>query len=438
MDGLSNPFPTRSTRLGFHYFPDALHYRESDLSQWLPELSALGISWLVIKSPLDRAIPENFIQGLLQAGIEPLVDFDLPLSNPTPLADLVLLFKAYARWGVRGITLFNRPNSFQAWSKSTWARQDLVERFLDRYLPVASAAVDENLVPLFPLLEPGGSYWDTSFFHSLLNALLRRNPPALLDQLVISVNACSNHHDLNWGAGGAHQWPSARPYFTPAGSQDQLGFRAYDWYRDIALATLKREVPIIMFNAGLPSDPNQAAFSPFTSEEHLQTNYIIARLLEREPVDSIQPLPECVLAGCFGRLAADAPSPAGQTWFDPQNGYPGTIHAIKTWRSHQKSAAGAKESLHHAAHPIRHYLLLPTFDWGIPDWHLDVIKPFVKKYRATVGFSLDEAALAGEVTIVGGADAFSDDQVENLVLAGCIVHRVVGNGTSIATQLAER
>ena len=43
---------------------------------------------------------------------------------------------------------------------------------------------------------------------------------------------------------------------------------------------------------------------------------------------------------------------------------------------------------------IQHYVLLPAYDWGIADFYLDAVRPFVKKYRATVGFSLQEAALA--------------------------------------------
>ena len=53
---------TTGSRLGFHYFPDSLHYRELDMATWLPELQALGAGWLIIRSELDRAIPENFLR----------------------------------------------------------------------------------------------------------------------------------------------------------------------------------------------------------------------------------------------------------------------------------------------------------------------------------------------------------------------------------------
>jgi len=53
------------SRLGLHYFPDTIHYRQSDLQTWLPELRQLNVQWLVLRSETNRAIPETFLDGLL-------------------------------------------------------------------------------------------------------------------------------------------------------------------------------------------------------------------------------------------------------------------------------------------------------------------------------------------------------------------------------------
>lgn len=440
MDGISSPFSTRSTRLGFHYFPDTLHYRETDLAQWLPEWAAMGISWLVVKSAVDRAIPEHFIQALLKAGIEPLIDFDLPLSATTGAGELGLLFRAYARWGVRGILLFNRPNAHQSWTQATWARQDLVERFLDRFLPLAGAALDEGLAPILPPLEPGGSYWDTSFLQSTLASLLRRGPAPLLEQLVLSAYAHTNRHDLNWGAGGPGQWPAARPYFAPPGTQDHQGFRIFDWYNAISQAVLNRTVPIVLLGAGAAADPKRSSAQPYTPAEHYQVNLDIARLMRGQAVEGLQPVPANVIASSFWLMAAEpGDAHVAQGWFDPAGSYFPTIQALKDLNNPVQATQGqGTPNPAPSSHPLQHYLLLPTYDWGIADWHLDVIRPFVKKYQPTIGFSLEDAALAREVTVIGNEDAFTESQVERLVLAGCSVRRVIGDGTSIATQLAER
>jgi hypothetical protein len=89
-------------------------------------------------------------------------------------------------------------------------------------------------------------------------------------------------------------------------------------------------------------------------------------------------------------------------------------------------------------HPIKHYLLLPKYEWGVADWHLDVIRPFVLKYQPTVGFSMDEAALAAQITVIGNLNSFPEEQLEHLRKIGCMVDRISGDGTTIATELAER
>src|SRR5512140_2364479 len=122
--------PVQGKRLGFHYFPDTLHYREADLQTWLPELTSLGAAWLVVRSATGRAIPEHFLRGLKAAGIEPLIQFDLPLDNaPDPreqARDLAPLLEVYARWGARSVIFFERPNARASWSASGWVQQDLV------------------------------------------------------------------------------------------------------------------------------------------------------------------------------------------------------------------------------------------------------------------------------------------------------------------------
>ena len=87
---------------------------------------------------------------------------------------------------------------------------------------------------------------------------------------------------------------------------------------------------------------------------------------------------------------------------------------------------------------IQHYVLLPAYDWGIPDLYLDAIRPFLKKYQATMGFSLQEAAHAAFVTVIGGEDLFTDEDLDTLRFNGAVVERINGDGTSIASVLEQR
>jgi len=463
------PSPLKNSRIGFHYFPDTYHYRESDLHAWLPELQAIGASWLVLQAHNERAIPEFFLQGLLAAHIEPILHFHLPLAKGMDEENLQLLFDNYTRWGVHYAILFDRPNVRESWPAAGWAQSDLVERFLDLYLPAAELLVSCGLYPVLPPLEPGGDYWDTAFLRAALNSLKRRGSPALMDRLVLSAYAHAGNRPINWGAGGPERWPGTRPYTTPAGSQDQRGFRIFDWYLTLSQAELGQTRPVILLEAGsalgAKIEPDLPEIDRAT---HMIRNLQIARALQSDGMQAsidhaagrssafetepIEPVPEEILACNFWLLSADEESPhASQAWFQPDGATLPVVASFRQWVAHQPKfrsptnhwatkgsidrAPGQAGTTEARSHPISHYLLLPLYEWGIAEWHLDIIRNFVKKYHPTIGYSLEEAKLAERVTVIGDPQIFTDELILKLGAAGCEVERISGDGTSIATQL---
>jgi hypothetical protein len=306
-----------NNRIGLHYFPDTLHYRARDLEIWLPHLSRMGMGWLTLLAPLERAIPEFFLEGLFSSGLQPVLHFQVPIQTSTSSEELCLLFSSYARWGVQYVALYDRPNSRSNWSPSAWAQMDLVERFLDQYVPLAEAALDEGLVPIFPPLEPGGDYWDLSFLQSALRGLQRRGQNRLLDSLALGAYAWAGNRSLEWGAGGPERWSQVVPYSTPAESEDQRGFRIFDWYLAISQRELGKRLPLFLLRVG--STPNDH-LDPTNGEPdylaHAGQNLSIARLLANEPVEGCSPVPPEVIAANFWLLAAHEKSPfTGQSWF---------------------------------------------------------------------------------------------------------------------------
>ena len=210
-------------RIGFHYFPDTRHYRQSDLETWLPRLVEMGASWLTLLAPAERAIPEDFIQVLLSARIQPVLHFRLRTAEPVPVDSLRLLFNAYARWGVRQVALYDRPNARTSWPAHIWAKNYLVERLLDDFIPLARMAQEQGLTVITPPLKPGGDYWDLAFLRTALRGLKRRGCTDLIDSLAIGAYAWINDRPVDWGAGGPEHWPDVRPYhltgISQAGSQ---------------------------------------------------------------------------------------------------------------------------------------------------------------------------------------------------------------------------
>jgi hypothetical protein len=389
-------------------------------------------------------------------GIEPILHFHLPLHSPPSGDELKLLFQTYAEWGVNYVTLFNRPNRRRAWSAKGWAQNDLVERFIDIYLPLAEACLAEGLTPVFPPLEPGGDYWDTAFLRTALVSIGRRGHARLLRKLVLGAYAWADNRPLSWGGGGPERWPGARPYLTPPGEEDHRGFRIFDWYLAIAQAVLGHKPAMILLGMGSHIDDQVDPQRPSVdSSAHAERNLTIARLIMRDPPrEKVEPpheaVPVQVLAGNFWLLAASPQSPhQPHAWFKPEGDSLPVTGALRQWMAGWNGRPGRKTPghgsptrpnqpiPHSGKYPISRYLLLPSYDWGVADWHLEVIRPYIKKYQPTVGFSLTEARHARHVTVVGGIKDFPEAELEMLRTSGSFVERIDGDGTSIASQLAE-
>ena len=333
------PSLTLSTnnRIGLHYFPDTLHYRVRDLEIWLPALSRMGMGWLTLLAPLERAIPEYFLKGLFSSGLQPVLHFQIPTQTSPSLEELRLLFSNYARWGVQYVALYDRPNSRSNWRPSAWAQMDLVERFLDQYVPLAESALDEGLTPIFPPLEPGGDYWDLSFLQSALRGLQRRGQNRLLDRLALGAYAWAGSRSLEWGAGGPERWPQVAPYSTPAGSEDQRGFRIFDWYLAISQRELGKRLPLFLLRTGsVPADHLDSTASGPDYLAHARQNLTIARLLANEPVEGCSPVPSEVLAANFWLLAAHEKSAfTGQSWFKTEEEKLPVVNSFYRLAAHQ-------------------------------------------------------------------------------------------------------
>jgi len=435
---------TQITRYGFYYYPDTVHYRENDIRTWIPELHALGASWLTVLASTDRAIPESFLRNMIEEGIQPIIHLPLPTSRSGISSELNIIFDAYAHWGVKYITLFDRPNQLKNWSPSTWAQKNLVERFLDIFIPAVEGTLNAGLIPVFPPLEPGGDYWDTAFLFAALQGLQRRGQKDLLNQLVLSAYAWSGNRSPNWGAGGPERWPRTRPYSTPQNSEDHLGFRIFDWYLAIAEAALGKSLPIILLGAGSRIGDQLDPRSPAVDvHAHTWQNMTLVRLMSGRSQE-YDPIPAEVLTCNFWLLSAAQGDPeVDNSWYKPDQDQLPVVTMLK--ESVANGGADPSSSSKYMSSgppninglwPISHYLLLPSFEWGAADWQLDAIRPFINKYQPTIGFSPVEASHAKKVTVIGGATNVPESIIDGLLAAGCIVEQISGDGMNIATMLA--
>ncbi|HOG58334.1 MAG TPA: hypothetical protein PLO92_00665 [Anaerolineaceae bacterium] len=420
-------------RLGFHYFQDFNHYQARDLSLWLPELQALNASWLVIKSPTSQAIPEDFIQGLVKGGIQPIVQFDMPVNADIKAEDLKVILSAYARWGVKYVTFFKSPNVKSSWLEGTWSQGDLVERFLDRYLPFVRAAEQNKLIPIFPALQPGGDYWDLSFLKKMLQLVQQRKSLDFSANLHMAVSAQTFSRPLSWGAGASKRWKSLRPYSkNEIGEEDHLGFNTWQWYTELVKSALNVTPKLMLFWFGASSveknllDPN------------LRFDDLLGYTLEDSAkAGSENALPDEVLGCLFWLLSSPETDPMGKTaWFD-ESGKP-RQKEISTYKEkleqtrNQQVEYPVADRVAQWMYPIDHYLLLPSYDWGIPENILERVRPIIREVRPTIGFSLIEAMNARKVTVWNEDSAFTDHDIQMLREAGCLIDEKVSKSLSVA------
>ena len=432
------------SRYGFYYYPDTTHYREKDLHTWIPELQGMGAAWLTLLASPERAIPEVFIQQLIAAGIQPVIHLPIPIDASDRSAEMSIFFEAYAHWGVQYITLFDRPNQMKNWASSSWVQNNLVERFLDKFIPMAETALISGLIPVFPALEPGGDYWDTAFLFAALQGIQRRGNDNLLERLTLAAYAWPGNRSPNWGAGGPERWPGARPYATPENSENQLGFRIFDWYLAIARAAIDKTMPIILLGAGSRIGDQPDLKSPAVdSQAHAWQNMTLVRLLQGQTQEYETVPPEVLTCNFWILTTAQGDPEEKNAWYKPDQDQLPVVTLLKEWvvnggvdPSISSKRKSTESSDFNNPRPIAHYLLLPTFEWGAADWHLDAIRPFINKYQPTIGFSPVEASHAKKVTVIGGASAIPESIIDGLLAAGCVVEQISGDGINIASKLS--
>lgn len=410
-------------RVGIHYFPDTKHYNHADLERWLPVVQSLGVNWIVLQAPTDRAIPQEFIDALIDSDINPVIHFNSSLIDPPSLEDLQPLLKAYATWGVRYVAFFDRPNLRSQWPVNGWTQRGLVNRFLEVFQPFALEAVEAGMTPVFPALEPGGDFWDTAFLRAALESFAESGEGTLRESLALGAYAWTGDKSMTWGAGGPENWPATMPYHTPENSEDQRGFRIFDWYNAISRAVLGKELPIILIGAGVQRESGKA----LDAQQGTRAVKMAETLMRNLDPGKNNTVPENVLACNFWLLSAMPETPeATLAWYKINGKSTKFADEWMAWKLGTRESKQVTEDIEvapaipqqpHIRRAIEHYLLLPNST----DWPMELIRAFVLETKATMGISEEEAANAERVTLAGNLDSFSNELLRKLIQAGCQV-----------------
>jgi len=218
------------------------------------------------------------------------------------------------------------------------------------------------------------------------------------------------------------------------------------------MSILGTKLPIILLGTGMHSvisqDPDSQECNPIT---HAEINLKIVKLLAGETTafrtpETPLPVPDHILAGCFPHtVSLTTCSESPSAWPSPNGEMHPFIQRLKEWQHNRKLTlvdqtnsdvtSNTNGNGSNINKPIKHYMLLPRFEWGVASWYLEINQPYIQKHTPTIGFSMQEAFLAEKVTLVGGIHSYPDQLINELEKNGSKVVQISENGTDIATLL---
>lgn len=417
-----------TSNIGFSYFSSQEYQLEHHLHTWFPALQRWGGSLVIFTGNFDLAIPEDVFNISRDHGLAPIIHFNTSLPSARMFNDCAFLLDMYGKWGAKYVILGDRPNHKHGYLQAKWHDDTLTEGFLDRFVPLANHALRIGLHPIMAPLEPGGDYWDCAFMALVLGGLKQRKLTHILDELVLSSYGYTFQKPLSWGEGGPERWPGSKPYLTPAGQEDQLGFHNYEWVQAVSQQVTGKKLPVIVLDAGRPGpileQSRDGKIADTLRQIVMACNSLQNTKTKRDSDSSL--LNESVLACTFN--------------LETLKGLLGTefsFEALNRIFLSQKTAE-IKTKAHNMGHKqLKHYLLLPAYASGVSDVVLNKVRPLIKKYRPTVGFSLEEAACASKVSVFPDPVLFKDEQINKLRAAGCEVEILPESGIEIATLLQD-
>jgi hypothetical protein len=416
----------KSHHIGFSYFAEPKYLVAQQLHTWMPLLQKWGAKYIVLHSDFDLAVPEDVFISARNNGLDPFVHFTVPLPSARAFNDASVLLDIYKKWGAKYVILGDQPNAKHAWPIANWHYETLVEKYLDRLIPLANHAVRIGLRPILAPLLPGGDYWDCAFLELLLDGLKQHQMDHIIKTLTLASYGYTFHKPLQWGEGGPECWSGSKPYQTPQGHQDQIGFNNYEWVQASSQRMLGEKLPVLILDAGRSSP----SIEPVEDERSIKTLQILInacrenRSKETDPSAQVPALDDLVLGCTFGLDT-----------FRTLLGGEFSIESLNRLFFSQPSTVDKAFSAHTDVKFLKHYLLLPTYASGVPDVVLNKVRPLIKSLQPTVGFSLEEAACAAKVSVFPDPFLFPDEKINMLRSAGCQVEILPYSGIEIATQL---
>ena len=410
MDHLAQEKAFISNKLGFHYFLDVERFNTADSNLWIQKLQEINAKWLVLQNPQDRAIPEEFIRSFSGAGINLIVNFNEDVSSDIDLSNLTTFLNVYGKWGVKYAYLFEKPNLQSKWGDIKWNNQDIVKTHLNKFISFAQLCIKNHIKPVFSPLIPGGDYWDLAFLEESLEGLASLAGSLINNDLILSAFGWDWGRSIEWGSGGKKKWPESKPFHQKENTQNQQGFRTYEWYLELSEKVLGKKLPIIILEAGIPNDrfTGNSENSVYTDDLFAITHLLAGENMfnPKKPEMLLSPIPSEVIGCNFFILSAQKEKKYfPYRWFTPK-GVP-LAPARTLGLTDNTPAMQIEEQPAQMNNPIeefhfkyRRYILFSDSQKQDMPSLLEKLDPYIRNFKPHMGFSKVEAAEAAYILII--------------------------------------
>ena len=403
MDHFTQPEEIQIDRFGFHYFHNSEEYSINKAKYWLQQLLATEAKWLILKNPVGRAIPEDFIRIATKHKFHLIIDFQEQIGNFTDFSEISTFLQVYGKWGVEYACLFNQPNKRASWGDAQWVSNEIVSTHADLFLRFARICIDNNIHPIFSTLFPGGEYGDLAFLENSLKIIKGKADPAILENMVISAYGWHHNHPLDWGTGGKKRWPEASFFNAPNNYQDHRGFRLYEWYSEITQKIFGGKMPTIIFETGR-SGTNQKERDGQLSDWSHNIDSTIKLISgenvfnQNDPNKLYAPIGQEVIACCYcltSSLVEKEIKP------DQSNGNEiGSQNFSFPKKKGEDNGKTYPENLDSKQFSHNRYVYIDQpLQSTVPEL-LEQIDPYIKKHRPFIGFSLLEGLKSAFLIVV--------------------------------------
>jgi len=409
MDHLSEEKSVHKNKYGFHYFRDVENFTLPEAKKWANILLDINVKWLVVQNPKNRAIPEDFIKSFSSEKINIIVDFNLTAYKDFDLSEIEPLLNVYGKWGVKYANIFQQPNRQDFWGGILWNSVDVVKTHTRSFHDFAKLCMDKNIIPVFSPLHPSGEYWDLAFLERSLSLLKTDIPQSIINSMAMSVYGWDWNHPISRNTNGKPKPSTMKPFAERTSSKNQVGFRTYEMYLRIAEKVLGKKLPVVIFEAGIPD--GNFRDNEYVKEKREVNLTTITKLLAGENVYDPQnksqilaPIAREVLCCNFFVLSVDSDEryrPYG--WFN-SDGSPtrltSSLHPSLATGDRGSKYPVNKEKISNAPYTYRRYVYFSHSLMNEIPSLLEVLDPYIRKFKPRIGFSLMDAEKAAHILII--------------------------------------